>query len=146
MATNTANTKETDLDEAKALGVKESKVKMSSFKDKDSVKIERETKKHEKLCALRIENRIAKAKVLAKMKPIDKRRALLVGRFKAVRAKARTYTYSDKVIEAWTEEFKVINNDPKMWITATANGTTQFVPGNRKKKTPKERLDAMDLD
>lgn len=133
-------------DEAKALGVKGSKIKMGTFKDKDPAKIEKEKAKHEKLAAKRQANRVEKAKEKAKMKPIDKRRALLVGRFKAIRAKARTYTYSNKNVEAWTEEFNMIKDSPKEWIRVTKNGTEPYNPGNKRKKTAKELLDSMDLE
>ena len=95
--TETSNVSE----EARTLGVKGSRIRMAGFKDKDPVKIEKEKAKHQKLVEERIKKRVAKAKELAKMKPIDKRKALLVGRFKAIRARGRTYTYSNKNVEAW---------------------------------------------
>lgn len=133
-------------EEANALGVKKSDVKMAGFKDKDPTKIATEEARNEKLVQQRTKNRIEKAKKEAKMKPIDKRKAVLVGRFKAVRARKRANTYSNKNVEAWTEEFNMIKNNPKGWIEATKNGTVPFSPGNKRKKTAKELLDSMDLD
>ena len=143
-----ANTKnaETDAKEAKTLGVKKSKIKMSGFSNKDPQKKQAEEDKHKLLAAKRVKNRLAKAKEEAAMKPIDKRLALLIGRFKAIVARARTYTYSNKNVEAWTEEYNMIKSSPKSWISLTANGTKPFVPGNIKKKTAKEVLDGMDLN
>ncbi len=143
------NSAELDIqisEEARALGVKGSKVKMSSFKDKDPTKVAKEKAKQEALIQKRIKNRIAKVKALAEMEPIDRRRALLRGRFEAVKAKARGITYSNKIIEALTEEYKIIQNSPKVWIKATNNGTTPFTPGNKRKKTAKQLLDTMNLD
>jgi hypothetical protein len=139
---------ETDAieNEAATLGIKESKVKMATYKEKDPVKIEKEETRHRKLIKKRTANRIDKAKVAAKMKPIDKRKALLIGRFKAIRAKTRTYTYSNKNVEAWTEELNMIKNNPKGWKQVTENGTIPFAPGNKTKKTAKQLLDNMDLD
>ena len=133
-------------EEARTLGVKGSRIKMAGFKDKDPVKIEKEKAKHQKLVEERIKKRVAKAKELAKLKPIDKRKALLVGRFKAIRARGRTYTYSNKNVEAWREEYEMIKNNPKSWIEATSNGTKPYTPGNKRKKSAKELLDSMDLD
>ena len=135
-------------EEAARLGVKKSKVIMSSYnvKDKTPEKIAREAARHEKLTAKRLRGRVDKAKAAAKMKPIDKRKAVLVGRFRAVRARVRTSTYSNANIEAWTEEYNLIINNPKQWNRITKNGTVPFTPGNKKKMTAKERLDGMNLD
>lgn len=135
------------VNEVEALGIDRSKVKFSNYKHRDdSGKTEKEQRKHEKLADKRVENRIAKKKALAKMTPIQKRKALLVGRLKAVKAKARSYTYSDAVVAAWTEEFTLIKDNPKAWNKATANGSIPYNPGNKHKMTAKERLEHMDLD
>lgn len=132
--------------EAATLGIKKSKVLMSGYKDKNPDKLEKEKAKHDKLVNKRLEGRVAKAKADAKKKPIDKRRALLKGRFRAVRSRRRPRTYSDKNIKAWVEEFNMIENNPQGWNRATANGTKPFTPSNKKKKTAREILDAMELD
>ncbi|KKN74423.1 hypothetical protein LCGC14_0390430 [marine sediment metagenome] len=135
-------------EEAAKLGVKKSKVIMSSYsvKDKTPEKIAREAGRHEKLVAKRLKNRVEKARAKARMKPIDKRKALLVGRFKAVRSKVRAHTYTNKNIAAWTEEWELIINSPKQWNKITKNGKEPYTPGNKKKMSAKERLDGMDLD
>jgi hypothetical protein len=139
--------KEPEVDEAEALGITRSKTKFSNFKHKDDpAKTDKEERKHKKLADIRVANRITKAKALAKMSPMDKRKALLVGRLKAVKAKARSTTYSDAVVAAFTEEFKLIKDSPKSWVKATANGTIPYNPGNKRKMTAKERLDRMDFD
>lgn len=138
---------ETVNDEAKTLGISRSKTSMAGFKDKDKPeKVLKEATRHDKLADKRMANRIKEAKAKAAMKPIDKRKALLVGRFKAVRAKKRSRTYTNKIIEAYTEEYNMIVNNPKEWNRVTANGTKPFAPGNVRKKTAKELLDGMDLD
>lgn len=135
-------------EEAAKLGVKKSKVLMSSFdvKNKTPEKIAKEAERHEKLVAQRLKNRVVKAKAKAKMKPIDKRKALIVGRFRAVKAKTRAHTYTNKMIAAWTEEYELIISNPKQWNAITKKGTKPYTPGNKKKMTAKERLDGMDLD
>lgn len=134
--------------EAERLGVKKSVVHMSSFdvKNKTPEKINKEEARHKKLVAARLKNRVAKAKALAKMKPIDKRKALLKGRFRAVRNRTRAHTYTNKMIAAWTEEYELIIHNPKQWNSLTHNGTKPYTPGNKKKMTAKERLDGMNLD
>lgn len=133
-------------EEAEILGVTKSKIKVSGYKEKDPGKVAKELARHKKQVDQRVKNRIEKTKVKAKMTPIQIRKALLVGRFKAVRAKSRERTYSNKIIEAWTEEFNMINNNPKQWIKLTSNGMQQFTPGNKKKQSAKELLDSMNLD
>lgn len=135
--------------EAEQLGVKKSKVKTTGFKSKKNVtqtQIDKEEKRHEELVAKRTEKRVAKARAEAKMKPIDKRKALLAGRFKAVRARTRAHTYSEKNIEAWLEEYNLIVNNPKRWNKITQDGKLNYTPGNKKKKTAKDILDGMNLD
>ena len=135
-------------DEAERLGVKKSKVSMSGYniKDKTPEKTAKEQSRHSKLVDERLRARVAKAKVKAKMKPIDKRRALIVGRFKAIRAKVRASTYTNANVEAWTEEYNLIINNPRQWNKITKNGTVPYTPGNKKKMSAKERLDGMNLD
>lgn len=147
MAEEKNNAEEVKVSEADTLGIKGSVIKMAGFKGKDDpAKVAKEEKRHEKLIETRIANRIAKAKALAKMTKIQKRKALIVSRFKAIRAKKRTYTYSNKNVAAWTEELEMINNNPKQWIHMTANGTKPFNASNKRKMTAKEKLDGMDLD
>lgn len=135
-------------EEAEKLGVKKSKVGMAGYniKDKTPEKTAREKARHDKLAAERLKNRVAKAKLKAKMKPIEKRKALFVGRFKAIRSRVRASTYTNATVEAWTEEFNLIINNPRQWIKVTKNGTVPYSPGNKRKKTAKELLDGMNLD
>ena len=135
-------------EEAKRLGVTKSKVKMSGYniKDKTPEKLAKEEKRQQKLADERLKNRVVQAKLDAKKKPIEKRKALLVGRFKAIRSRVRPHTYSDKNVEAWTEEYNLICNNPKRWNTITKNGKIPYVPGNKRKKSAKEILDSMNLD
>ena len=133
-------------DEAKSLGITSSKVSMTGFKDNKPEKVEKEKERHKKLVAKRLASRIAKAKATAKMKPIDKRKAVLVARFKVVKSRTRPNTYTDANIKAWLEEYNMINNNPKAWNKITKNGTVGFVPGNKKKKTAKDILNGMDLE
>ena len=133
--------------EAKRLGVTESKVKLAGFKGKDSPdKMERERKRQKRMADDRLEKRIAKAKAAAKMKPIDKRKALLIARLKNIRSHTRSNAYSDQNLKAWIEELELIDNHARAWNTATKNGTRPYAPGNKKKKTANDIIDAMDLD
>ena len=134
--------------EAKLLGIKSSKVSISGFNVRNITpeKRDKEEAKHRKLAEKRLKGRVAKVKADAKKKPIDKRRELLVGRFKAIRSRVRASTYSDKNIEAWTEEYNLITNNPKQWNRVTKNGKAPYAPGNKRKKTAKELLDTMNLD
>ena len=136
------------LTEAKTLGVTRSKVSMSGFnvKDLSPEKIAKEEDKQNKLADKRLKTRIEQARLDAKKKPIEKRKALLVSRFKAVKSRTRPNSYSDANIKAWIEELNMINNNPKSWNKLTKNGTIPFIPGNRKKKTAHEILEGMDLD
>ena len=135
--------------EAEQLGIKTSKVKTTGFRSKKGVtqtQIEKEEKRNADLIAKRTEKRIAKARAGAKMKPIDKRKALLVGRFRAVRARTRAHTYSDANLKAWIEELNLINNNPGQWNKITQKGKLNYTPGNKKKKTARDILDGMNLD
>jgi len=136
------------LAEAKALGVTRSKISVAglNIKDKTPEKVAKEEARMNKLADERLKARVEQAKLDAKKKPIDKRRDIIVARFKAIKSRTRPHTYSDKNIKAWLEELNMINNNPKSWVKVTKNGTIPFVPGNRKKKTAKEILDEMDLD
>lgn len=136
------------LTEAKSLGITRSKVSMAGFnvKDLSPEKIEKEEGKQNKLADKRLKGRVEQAKLDAKKKPIDKRKALLVGRFKAIKSRTRPNSYSDANIKAWIEELNMIDNNPKSWNKITKSGTISFIPGNRKKKTAHEILDGMDLE
>ena len=146
MAKNETKNPEPSFDEAKTLGIKTSKTSLSGFKTKGPADTSREAKKHEELASARTKNRITKAKAAAKMKPVDKRRLLLQGRFKAVRARTRPNTYTDAMIKAWIEELNVIQNNPKHWITETNNGKDPYPRPGKKAKTASALLDSMDLD
>lgn len=136
--------------EAKTLGVTRSKISMSGFnvkgKPAEPDMIEKEEAKQNKLADKRLKSRVEQARLDAKKKPIDKRRDLLASRFKAVRSESRAHTYSDKNLKAWLEEYNLILNNPKSWTKLTKNGTSAFIPDNRKKRTTKEILDSMDLE
>ena len=138
------------LAEAKALGVTRSKISISGFNIKgkpgEPDNIDKEERKHNKLADERLKNRVKQAKLDAKRKPIEKRKALLVSRFKAVKSRLRPHTYSDANIKAWLEELEKINSNPKSWNKVTRNGTIPFIPGNKRKKTARDRIDGMDFD
>ena len=135
-------------EEAGRLGVKRSKVSMGGFnvKDKTAEKTAKEEERHRKLADKRLKKRVAKAKAKAKMKPIELRKKGLVDRFKAIRARVRAHTYSDKNIEAWREEYELIINNPRRWNRITENGKLPYTPGNKRKKSATEHLDSMNLD
>ncbi len=134
------------IKEAETLGIKIPRTSLAGLKSKKPEDIEKEKARIEKGLIEWLQIMIAKAKVEARMKPIDKRRKLLAGRFKAVRSRKRAHTYSDKNIEAWLEEYSLIKNNPKRWNEITENGKKPYTPGNKKKMTAKDRLDAMNLD
>ena len=142
MAKEKANLEE----EAKLLGVKKSRVVMTGYKGKKADMVEKETARHKKLVEKRLENRIARAKKVAKMKPIDLRKAALKSRFKTVQSGKRQAIYTDAILRAWIEELDLINSNPKAWNKATKNGTRSYTPGSKKKQTAKDILDKMDLD
>lgn len=146
----TQSNREKLLAEAKALGVTRSKIDMTSFtvrgKTPAPAVLAAETEKQEKLADKKLKARVEQAKVDAKKKPIEKRMELLKGRFRAVTSESRAHTYSDKNLKAWLEEYNLIKDNPKMWIKLTNNGKIPFVPDNRKKKTTKQILEAMNLD
>ena len=141
--------RETLLAEAEELGVTMSKMKMSGFtvrgKPPDPAALARERKRQENLVDERLKNRVEQAKLNAKLKPIEKRKNLIVSRFKAIRSNSRANTYSNKNIEAWLEELKLIESSPKSWVKLTMNGTKPYIPGNKKKKSARDILDGMDL-
>ena len=139
-------TKEELFEEAKTLGVSIPRVQMSGFKSTKPVEVEKEKARVEKEILSQTEAAIAKKKANAKKKPIDKRRELLEGRFKAVKTRQRAHTYSNKNIEAWLEEYNMIKRNPKGWNKITQNGKLSFTPGNKKKQTAKDILDGMDFD
>jgi len=144
------NENEKLLAEAKALGVTRSKISLSGFtvrgKTPDPEVMAKEQARHDKLADKRLRARVKQAKLDDKKKPIDKRKELLVSRFKAVRDKVRSVTYTDAQIKAWTEEYNMIVNNPKSWVKLTNNGKVSFIPDNKKKKTAREVLDGMDLE
>ena len=132
--------------EAKSLGIKIPRTLMAGFKDKKPEKIAAEELRQKKNVLGIVKRAIAKTKEDAKKKPIDRRRELLVARFKAGKSRTRAQTYSDKNIEAWLEEYNLIQANPKSWNKITSNGKKPFAPGNKKKRTAKAILDSMDLD
>jgi hypothetical protein len=132
--------------EAKSLGVTQSKVNLAGFKDKSPDKVEKEAERHAKLVEKRTKNRIAKAKAKDKASPLDLRKGVLTSRLKAVKSRRRARTYSTANVKAWIEELNLINNTPKAWMKATKSGLVPYSPGNKKKRTAQDLLDAMDLD
>lgn len=135
-----------NVDEAKMLGVKKSKVSMGGFKSKGPADTERESRKQSEAANLRVKNRVAKAKKVAKQKPIDVRRTFLQSRFKAVRARIRPNNYSDALIKIWIKELEVIDNNPKHWIKETQNGSVPYPRADKKHRSARSLLDSMDLD
>lgn len=140
------NAKEKIDKEAKELGIKKTRIKMAGFKNKDPDKLEKAFNKHKKLRDKRTVKRIEKAKINKAMKPVDKRRNLLKARLRSVKEENRAITYSSKVVEAWLEELNLIERSTKTWNKLTKNGTVNYIPGNKKKRTMKDILDSMDLD
>ncbi len=134
------------VEEAKSFGIKLPRVSIAGFKSIKPEDIEKENIRQAKERIVWLRTMVAKAKIEAKMKPIDKRRKMLKGRFKAIRSHTRANTYSNKNVEAWLEEYNLINHNPRSWNKITANGTKPFTPGNRKKKSAKDILDSMDLE
>lgn len=135
--------------EAEALGVKGSRILLAGFKSKKNIKPEDIVREEERVAAKakrRLAKNVDKARVRAKMSPIEKRVKLLVSRFKAVISKRRAHTYSDKIIKAWTEEYNLIKSSPRSWKKQTNNGKTPFISAEKKKKTAREQLEAMDLE
>lgn len=134
------------IEEAKALGIKLPKVSLAGLKSKKPEDIEKEKTRLAKGRIEWLKTMIAKKKAEAKMKPIDKRRAVLAARFRAVKSRNRAHTYTNKNIEAWLEEYNLINSNPKSWNKITSNGTKSYTPGNKRKKSAKDILDGMDLE
>ncbi len=146
MATETKKSEVDSLiEEAELLGIRIPRTSTAGFKSKKPEDLEKEKVRVAKNKIKWLQIMIAKAKVLAKMKPIDKRRELLKSRFKAIRSRDRAHTYSNKNVEAWIEEYNLINSNPKSWNKITTNGTKPFTPGNKKRQTAKDKLDGMDL-
>ena len=134
------------IEEATSLGLKIPRLSIGGLKDKKPENITKEEARQKKQFIDLLKTMIAKHKANAKMKPIEKRKALLVSRLKAVKARDRAYTYTDAIIKAWLEELEMINNNPKAWNKTTVNGTKPYTPSNKKKKTALDILDSMDLD
>jgi hypothetical protein len=137
--------------EAKALGVANSRVSLTGFKEKSNpAKLEKEQKRQDKLKLERTQARVEKAKAKSKQKPIEERRLILISRLRASRDEGkkvmRARAYTDKNIKAWIEELELIENNPKQWNRSTKNGTAPYVPGNKRKKSTQEILDGMNLD
>ena len=145
MATNETPA-DNDAVEAKALGVKKSKVSLASYKTKGPADTAREATRQEEMAAARVKNRIAKAKADAKKKPIDKRRELIQARFKAIRSRHRPTTYSDALIRTWMKELEVIQSNPKHWVKETGDGKKAYPIVNKKNRSARSLLDSMDLD
>lgn len=133
------------FEEAERLDIPIPKTSMTGFKGKKPSEIEKEEARLKKHVAGILKIAIAKKKADAKLKPIDRRKAYLTSRFKAVRSRTRAHTYSDANIKAWLEEYKLIENNPKAWNKITKKGTVNYTPGSKKKKTAKDILDGMNL-
>ena len=134
------------IKEATSFGLEIPRISIAGFNAKKPEDLIREKARVKKQLIELLTFMIAKAKALAKLKPIEKRMVLLAARFKAVKSRTRAHTYSDKNIAAWLEEYNLIKDNPKSWNKITANGTKPYTPGNKRKMTAKDRLDAMDLD
>ena len=136
-------TKEPDVNEKVALGISESNV--TQFNNvKESLR-EKEKARHEKLKAKRIENRIAKKKAEAKLRPIDKRRNLLMARLGRVKGKQTEHHTPAGVLKEWIDELKMIKSAPKAWNERTQNGSRPFKV-QKTGDTVQDKLNAMDLD
>ena len=134
------------IEEATSLGLKIPRISIAGFKGKTPEDLIKEKARVKKQLIDLLTTMIAKHKANAKLKPIEKRKAVLAARFKAVKSRTRAHTYSDKNIAAWLEEYNLIKDNPKSWNKITANGTKPYTPGNKRKMTAKDRLDAMDLE
>lgn len=134
------------IKEAAALGLKLPRLSFAGVKDKKPENLAKEKARQDKQFIHLLQTAIAKHKEVAKMKPIEKKRALLIARFKAVKSQTRANTYSDANIKAWLEELDLIDRNPKSWNKITVNGTKPYIPSNKRKKTSKEILDGMDLE
>ena len=132
--------------EAKTLGLDIPRLSIAGLRSKDPKNVAKEEARQAKQLVYLLKVSIEKAKEKARTKPIKKRRALLVSRFKAVKARDRAFTYSDANIKAWLEELNLIDSNPKSWNKITAKGTLPFTPSNKKKKSARDILDGMDFE
>lgn len=138
--------KATLIAEAEALGIKLPRLSYAGVKDKKPENLAKEKVRQDKQFIHLLQDAIAKHKANAKLKPIEKKRALLIARMKAVKSQTRAHTYSDAIINAWIEELKLIDSNPKSWNKITVNGTKPYTPSNKRKKTARDILDGMDLE
>lgn len=134
------------IEEANELGIRLPRISPAVPKDKDPAKIAKEQVRVDKQFIHSLESAIAKHKANAKMKPIEKKRGVLVARLKAVKSRNRAHTYTDANIRAFLEELELIDRNPKSWNKVTVNGTKPYTPSNKKKKTARDILDGMDLE
>lgn len=134
------------LEEAKTLGIKLPRLSIGGLKTKDPKTVAKEELRQKKQFNHLLRHAIAKKKAEAKMKPIEKRRAVLIARLKVVKSRTRAHTYSDANIKAWIEELNLINGNPNSWNQITVKGTKPYTPGNKRKKTARDILDGMDLE
>ena len=146
MAENKEDLKANLIKEAETLGIKIPRTTIAGFKAKKPQDLEKEKVRIEKNLLKWLQTMITKAKAIAKLKPIEKRRAVLVARLKAVKSQARAHTYTDVILRSWIEELDMIDRNPKSWNTATVKGTKPYIPASKRKKTAKDILDGMDLE
>lgn len=132
-----------EVDEAKLLGIKGSKIKCERFTGKDA---EKEEAKHEKFAAKRLENRITKAKAKAKLSPVKRRSKLIKAKLSAHANMPSLRKYSETHLKNLIKEKKVIDDNPKAWVSLTKNGTEPFPITPVKKRTALQEIETMNLD
>lgn len=142
----TEDLKATLIEEAISLGLKIPRLSIGGIKNTKPENIAKEKARQNKQLIYSLKTMIAKHIANAKMKPIERRKALLVSRLKAVKARDRASTYSDVIVKAWLEELEMISSNPKAWNKTTTNGTKPYTPSSKKKKSALDILDEMDLE
>lgn len=96
-------------------GISKSRVVMTGFKGKKPPEVAAEKERHAGLAKKRTANRITKAKVKAKQKPVDARRELLTARLKKCQGKKQQHNYTTEQVEGWIRELEFIHKNPKAW-------------------------------
>jgi hypothetical protein len=137
-----SQTKPTTAEEAKTLGVKESKVSVKRLAKGANEK--EETKKHDIFVANRQKNRVEKAKAAVNTSPIQKRKATIKAKLKSAQRNAQKYPKNS--LKNLLEELRIINNSPKVWNERTSKGTKPYPIIPAQKKTVMQEISEQDLD
>lgn len=115
-------TEEPKVDEATALNISKSRIRMAGVKPEKRAAA---AKKHEKLVEKRTENRIAKKKAKDKQTPVQARKALLEARLRKVQAGTQATNYTNETILSWVKELAYIKESPKTWKPGCMKGGKQ---------------------